>query len=151
MTQPIDRAEQFKAEIADMKVKTGRARAETWLQILGVVLMVVGIAIAFGAYSASLNVTATPGTNVDLLDSNSYTPLAIAGLAISVTGGFIFLRYSLAKFLRFWLLRQVYEQRAAIDEAAGRNSTGELRPGEAQRGDVQRGDVQRGVDAVGTS
>ena len=44
--------------------------------------------------------------------SNSYTPLAIAGLAISVVGGFLFLRYSLAKFLRFWLLRQVYEQRA---------------------------------------
>ena len=52
-----------------------------------------------------------------MLDSNSYMPLAIGGLAITVTGGFIFLRYSLAKFLRFWLLRQSYEQRAAIDEA----------------------------------
>jgi len=124
MTQPIDRAEQFKAEIADMKLKTGRARVETWLQVLGVVLMVVGIAIAFGAYSASLNVTATPGTNVDLLDSNSYLPLAVAGLAITVTGGFVFLRYSLAKFLRFWLLRQVYEQRLALDEDAGRNPAG---------------------------
>ena len=90
---------------------------EGLLQLLGVVLMVAGIAIALGAYSASLNVTATPGTNVDVLDSNSFTPLAIAGLATSVTGGFLFLRYSLAKFLRFWLLRQSYEQRAAIDDA----------------------------------
>jgi len=117
MEQSNDRAEQFKAEIAEMKVKTGRARSENLLQVLGVVLMVVGIAIALGAYSASLNVTATPGSNVDVLDSNSYMPLAIGGLAITVTGGFIFLRYSLAKFLRFWLLRQSYEQRAAIDEA----------------------------------
>jgi hypothetical protein len=117
-SQSNDRAEQFKAEIADMKLKTGRARAENALQILGAVLMVAGIAIALGAYSASLNVTATPGSNIDILDSNSYTPLAIAGLATSVTGGFLFLRYSLAKFLRFWLLRQVYEQRTAIDEAA---------------------------------
>ena len=85
--------------------------------------MIVGIAIALGAYSASLNVAATPGTNVDVLDSNSYTPLAIAGLAMSVTGGFLFLRYSLAKFLRFWLLRQAYEQRMAVDEAvAGRDA-----------------------------
>ena len=123
MSQSNDRAEEFKAEIAEMKLKTGRARAENTLQILGVVLMIAGIAIALGAYSASLNVTATPGTNVDILDSNSYTPLAIAGLAISVTGGFLFLRYSLAKFLRFWLLRQAYEQKAAIDEAAvGRDS-----------------------------
>jgi hypothetical protein len=45
-------------------------------------------------------------------------PLAIAGLATSVVGGFLFLRYSLARFLRFWLLRQTYEQRVAIDEAA---------------------------------
>src|SRR5439155_15437166 len=96
----------------------GRADAESVLQIVGVVLMLAGIAVAFGAYFASLNVTATPGTNVDLLDSNSYIPLAIAGLAISVAGGFLFLRYSLAKFLRFWLLRQVYEQRAALHEAS---------------------------------
>jgi hypothetical protein len=117
MSQSNDRAEQFKAEIAEMRLKTGRARAESLLQLLGVVLMVAGIAIALGAYSASLNVTATPGTNVDVLDSNSYMPLAIGGLAITVTGGFIFLRYPLAKFLRFWLLRQSYEQRAAIDDA----------------------------------
>ena len=118
--QSNNRAEQFRAEIAEMKLKTGRTKTENLLQLLGVVLMVAGIAIALGAYSASLNVTATPGTNVDLLDSNSYLPLAIAGLAMSVTGGFVFLRYSLARFLRFWLLRQAYEQRAAIDEVSGR-------------------------------
>jgi hypothetical protein len=123
MSQSNDRAEQFKTEIAEMRLKTGRARIENLLQLLGVILMVAGIAIALGAYSASLNVTATPGTNVDVLDSNSYAPLAIAGLAISVTGGFLFLRYSLAKFLRFWLLRQSYEQRAAIDDAASGRTT----------------------------
>jgi hypothetical protein len=117
-SEPNDRADQFKAEIAEMRLKTGRSNVEHILQIVGVVLMVAGIALALGAYRASLNVTATPGTNVDVLDSNSYLPLAIAGLAITVTGGFVFLRYSLAKFLRFWLLRQVYEQRLAVDEAA---------------------------------
>ena len=117
MNQPNKRGEQFKAEIAQMKLKTGRVGLENWLQVVGVLMMIGGIALAFGAYSASLNVTATPASNVDVLDSNSYMPLAIAGLAISVVGGFVFLRYSLAKFLRFWLLRQIYEQRVAIDEA----------------------------------
>jgi len=117
---PLNRADQFKAEIADMKLKTGRSRTEGMLQLLGAILMVGGIAVALGAYAASLNVTATPGTNVDLLDSNSYLLLAVAGLATTVTGGFLFLRYSLARFLRFWLLRQTYEQRVAIDEAAAR-------------------------------
>ena len=120
MSQSKDRAEQFKADIAEMKLKTGRTRSESLFLLGGVVLMVAGIAIAFGAYSASLNVTGTPGSNVDLLDSNSYLALATAGVAITLAGGFVFLRYSLARFLRFWLLRQSYEQRAAIDEAAGR-------------------------------
>jgi hypothetical protein len=120
---PNDRVGQFKAEIAEMKLKTGRSRTDDLFQILGVLLMVAGIAVALGAYAASLNVTATPGTNVDILDSNSYLPLAVAGLATSVVGGFLFLRYSLARFLRLWLLRQIYEQRVAIDEAAaGRDS-----------------------------
>jgi hypothetical protein len=119
-SEATDRAAQFKAEIADMKMKTGRTSSESWLQVLGVVLMVAGIVLALSAYRSSVNVTATPGSNVDVLDSNSYIPLAIAGLAISVVGGFLFLRYSLAKFLRFWLLRQIYEQRVAIDEASGR-------------------------------
>jgi hypothetical protein len=117
-SEPTDRVEQFKSEIAEMKLKTGRSRADGLFQLLGVILMVAGIAIALGAYAASLNVKTTPGTNVDLLDSSSYVPLAIAGLAMSVVGGFVFLRYSLARFLRFWLLRQTYEQRVAIDEAS---------------------------------
>jgi hypothetical protein len=117
-SEPVERVEQFKSEIADMKLKTGRSRADGLLQLLGVILMVGGIALALGAYAASLNVKTTPGSNVDLLNSGSYVPLAIAGLAMSVVGGFVFLRYSLARFLRFWLLRQTYEQRVAIDEAS---------------------------------
>src|SRR4051812_14345095 len=108
MTPKHDRSEQFKTDIAEMRLKTGRANAERLLEVCGAVLMVGGIVLALGAYIASLNVSATPGSNVDVLDSTSYTPLAISGLAISVTGGFLFLRYSLARFLRFWLLRQVY-------------------------------------------
>jgi hypothetical protein len=105
--------------MADMKLKTGRTGAERAFEVLGAVLMVAGVVVAFGAYAASLNVKATPGTNVDVLNADSYIPLAIAGLAVSVMGGFVFLRYSLARFLRLWLLRQTYEQRVAIDEAAG--------------------------------
>ncbi len=127
-SQTTDRAEQFKAEIAEMKLTTGRSRSEHMLQLLGAILMIGGIALALGAYAASLNVTATPGSNVDVLNSNSYTPLAVAGLAISVTGGCVFLRYSLARFLRFWLLRQSYEQRVAIDRAAT-GSTGRTQSG----------------------
>ena len=53
MSQSNDRAEQFKAEIADMRLKTGRGRMEGLLQLLGVVLMVAGIAIEATAVRVS--------------------------------------------------------------------------------------------------
>ncbi|HMG40004.1 MAG TPA: hypothetical protein VK611_01705 [Acidimicrobiales bacterium] len=118
-TGTSDRMIRFTAEVADMKLKTGRTRTEHVLQVVGVVLMVGGIVLALGAYAASLDVAATPGTNVDVLNSNSYEALALVGVATSVVGGFVFLRYSLAQFLRFWLLRQSYDQQRAVD-AAGR-------------------------------
>lgn len=114
---PDERMAQFATEVAELKLKTGKAKVERSLQILGVALMVAGIVLALGAYAASLNITATPGSNVDVLDAHSYEILALAGIGISLVGGFVFLRYSLARFLRFWLLRQSYEQQAAIARA----------------------------------
>jgi hypothetical protein len=115
------RADQLRADAAAMKLKTDRAGREHVLQLVGVVLMVAGIAIAFAAYRSALNVQATPGSNVDVLDSNAYGPLGMTGLATSVVGAAVFLRYSLADFLRWWLLRQSYELQAAAE--AQRSST----------------------------
>jgi uncharacterized membrane protein YidH (DUF202 family) len=116
-----DRMARFTAEIADLKLKTGRTRTEHLLQVVGAVLMVGGVVLAAGGYAASLEVAATPGSNVDVLNSNSYETLALVGVATSVAGGFVFLRYSLAQFLRFWLLRQSYDQQRAVDAAATRH------------------------------
>jgi hypothetical protein len=120
MLETSDRVDQFKADVEQLKLKTGKTNRENILLVVSVVLMIGGIVLAFVSYRAALNVKATPGTNVDVLTSNQYTPLAITGLAISVVGGFVFLRYSLARFFRYWLLRQSYEQKAAIDEVASR-------------------------------
>ena len=91
--------------------------------VISVVMMLGGIVLAVGAYMAAQNVKVTPGSNLDVLNSNAYMPLSISGLTISVVGGFLFLRYSLADFLRYWLLRQSYEQRVAIDEVSRRPPT----------------------------
>ncbi len=71
MSDAPTRSERFKADMATMRVKTGTASREAPLQALSVVLMVAGVVVAFGGYQASLNVKATPGSNVDLLSSNS--------------------------------------------------------------------------------
>jgi hypothetical protein len=113
MIESHERVEQFKQEIGDMKVRdpaTGRDRV--WLRI-GIALMVVGLAVAIAAYFMSRG-TKNP------LSQNDAVVLAIGGLTSAVVGGALFLRYSLAGFLRFWLARLIYEQQVQTDRVADR-------------------------------
>lgn len=112
MSMETERLNQFKADVESMKMKTGRASRESALQTLSAVLMVVGIAVAVVGYTSSLN---TEVSVKGQLDSSSYLTLAVIGLAITVAGTGMFIRYSLAKFLRFWLLRQSYENQVNIE------------------------------------
>ena len=104
-----ERIERFKAEAAELNLKTGDPSKEGMLQAVGVVLMVVGVVVALLLYSSSLNLD-------DQRDIQSNMILAIAMLGVSVIGAALFLRYSMAKFLRFWLLRQIYESQSHVDQ-----------------------------------
>lgn len=115
MIESNARVEEFKQEIADMKVRdpaTGRDRV--WLR-LGIALMIVGICVAVFAYFMS------HGTN-NPLEQNDALTVSLAGLTVAVVGSALFLRYSLAGFLRFWLARFVYEQQAQTDRVVERLS-----------------------------
>ncbi len=59
--------------------------------------------------SASLAYIASGGQS-DTRDVISSVILALVGVSVSIVGAALFLRYSLARFLRFWLLRLIYEQ-----------------------------------------
>ena len=109
--QSNERIERFKTEAAELNLKTGNANKEGLLQVASVVLMVLGIVVALLLYSSSLNLD-------DSRDIQSNIVLAIAMLGVSVVGAAMFLRYSMAKFLRFWLLRQMYEDHAHADRLA---------------------------------
>ena len=97
-----NRIDQFKADVAELKVKTNRGRRDSALQSLGLVLMIVGVVVAFIVYQSSTNES-------DPRNIQSEIILAITMLALSVIGAALFIFASLARFLRLWLLRQVYE------------------------------------------
>ena len=114
MIESQDRVEQFQKEIADMKLRDpATSRDRMWLAA-GIALMVVGIVLAAVAYPMS------HGTTNPLQQSDAIT-LALAGIAATVVGAALFLRFSIAMFLRFWLARVIYEQKAQTDRllAAG--------------------------------
>jgi len=109
MSVAEDRVGQFRADIARLKVRTGNARRDGVVQIVGAVLMAVGPIAALLVYESSRGQS-------DPRDIQSQEILALAFVAITVAGAAMFLYASLVKFLRFWLLRQLYEGQAHIDQ-----------------------------------
>jgi len=104
-----DRLAQFRDEIATLDVHTpadGDDRRMLWAGI-GLVLAGV-VCIFFGYWTAS-------GTT-NLLDQ---TPAMISGglfgVALVSAGSALFVRYSMSRYMRYWLLRLVYEQRLQTD------------------------------------
>ena len=116
--QTNERVERFKAEAAELNRKAGSQSKEGVLQAVGALMMVAGVVVSLIAFMASTGLEAE-GDIMEMI------VLAIAMLAVAVTGAAMFLRYSMAKFLRFWLLRQMYEGQAHVDQvvsAIGRTS-----------------------------
>jgi hypothetical protein len=108
-----DRIERLRAEAARLNVGPSTGSRDGLYQVLGAVAMVVGTAVALIAYWTSLG-------KDDPRDISSLVILAVAMLALAVVGAAVFLRYSLARFLRFWLLRQLYEGQAHLDQLVAR-------------------------------
>lgn len=121
MEEPVEtnhqRIEQFKAELSEVNVRTPADQGERTYLIAGMVLAVVGlVVILVGWWGASG--TAIVAEQIPYLISGG-----VLGLGLVVIGGALFVRYSLTRYLRFWVIRSVYEQRAQTDrevEALGR-------------------------------
>lgn len=115
------RVAEFRGEIDRLKLKGGSAEGEKRLLALGVILMVVGVALAvFGAVEVGL-MGDSPADQRAYMAQGSFL-----GIALTIVGAALFVRYSLARYLRFWLIRSTFEQQAntdrivdAIDRAAG--------------------------------
>ncbi|HEX9681814.1 MAG TPA: hypothetical protein VGA13_01920 [Acidimicrobiales bacterium] len=106
----INRIDQLGAEMDALIASSAGPGRERSLLVAGVVLMATGIAITLVTYLAAGNQD-SGDLSVDNLEHNELLILAVGGVATSIVGGFVFLRYSLGRLLRLWLLRQVHESR----------------------------------------
>jgi hypothetical protein len=105
--------EQFRADVASMRVKEASVARENGMRILGCLLMIVGVALAIYGVVLSLNAEVVknglenPSGIAEQRDGATH---ALLGLALSVVGATLFIRYSFGQFLRYWLARMVFEQ-----------------------------------------
>jgi hypothetical protein len=109
MNENPQRVAEFQAEIEAMKVKAGSGTNESRLLIVGSLLAVAGLALAVYGGIMVQN------------DANEYNQRAFMatgsfiGIALLIAGAAMFVRYSMARYLRFWLIRLVYESQANTD------------------------------------
>ena len=108
MIESPERVEQFKREIAQMKLRDPATARDRNLLRLGVTLLVAGAVIPFVALMLSRSTT-------NPLEQRDWVILALGGVALAVVGAALFVRYSTAQLLRFWLARLVYEDQAQTD------------------------------------
>jgi hypothetical protein len=104
-----DRLDEFQVELARLRLKRPSRDEEQRLLLLGAALMPVGLVVVVLGYLGA------SGTN----DFSSQVPYLLSGgvlgLGLTVVGAALFLRYSLGRYLRFWLLRLIYEEQATAD------------------------------------
>src|SRR4051794_24902872 len=98
------RATAFREQIAELKIPAPNAGRDKALARLGGLLAALGIALGVIGYFMSHNTDST-------LSQNDAQVLALVGLSCAIVGSAVFVRYSLANFLRLWLVRLIHEQR----------------------------------------
>jgi hypothetical protein len=122
-TSPAARLE---AGVGDLHVPDPKADTEAVLLKFGLALPVLGVVLIVAAWWNAAG-TAYVADQMPMLISGG-----LLGLALIIVGLGLFLRFSLARILRFWLARLVVEQQAQTDrivealakvEAAARQRT----------------------------
>lgn len=104
-----DRAARFREDVAELAGTSPSARREGFLIRLGVVLLVVGPVWVAVEYLVSHASTSS-------LEQRDAIIGALFGGTITVVGAVLFLRYTGARFLRFWLARLSFEQHHHTEE-----------------------------------
>ena len=99
---------EFEIARQNIKAKTGSNERDKLFELIGLLILFSGVVITLISYFAAGSQN-SGNVDIDSLEHNEHIILAIFGVALSISGGFIYLRFSIGRFLRFWLLRQIHE------------------------------------------
>lgn len=108
-----ERAERFTQEMSEMRIEDpSPGRHGLWARV-GLVVMIVGLGVCLLAVGRS------QGTS-DAFAQRDAMALGLAGIATTILGAAVYLRYSVTKVLRFWLARLSYDLQVHADRIADR-------------------------------
>jgi drug/metabolite transporter (DMT)-like permease len=103
------RLAQFQEEVGKLKVTGGGANPERLASMWGIGLTIAGFVIAIISWFSAQDSSST------LVNLRSII-FALIGIGISIVGMIIWLRNSITRYLRYWIIRLVYEQREQTEQ-----------------------------------
>ena len=103
-----ERIEQFKQDVAELRISDPSTSRDRLAARGGIVAMVAGVGIAVAAYAMSHSTD-------DALQQRDAIVVALLGVAVTAAGAGLYVKAAIAGFLRFWLLRDLHERRAQTD------------------------------------
>jgi hypothetical protein len=107
-TMSSARLDQFEEEIAKLKVTGGAANPERLGAQWGIGLTIFGFVVAAISWWSAWDAD-------NFADIHRSAIMALIGIGISVVGLVLWLRNSMTRYLRYWIIRLVYEQREQTD------------------------------------
>jgi hypothetical protein len=110
MPDQPDRIEQFKADLAELKIADPSASKDQLVTRLGAAGLVLGVLLGVYAYTLSYGAS---GDNA--AQQRDAIVVALIGVSVAVAGSALYVKGALSSFLRFWLVRDLHERRAQTD------------------------------------
>ncbi len=109
------RLEEFHQEVAKLRASGGRANPDRWVLRIGLVLTIAGLAFTVASYILTGQPYDTEGGNLHQSNHLDLIVSAIFGLSLTLIGLVMITISSFRRFMRYWLVRLVYEYREQTD------------------------------------
>jgi hypothetical protein len=92
------------AELTRLRASNNSGPMDRGVSVLGILLGIVGLAVILVCFVQSRGYSS-------ILNQMDALILSLFGLGLIMVGAVLYIRASMTRFLRYWLLRMVYEQR----------------------------------------
>ncbi|HUI49465.1 MAG TPA: hypothetical protein VL119_12255 [Acidimicrobiia bacterium] len=112
-TMSSSRLAQFEEEVAKLKVTGGGANPERLGAQWGIGITILGFVIAIISWWSALD---APGDGTGTPTMLRAEIFGAIGVGLAIVGIVIWARNSLTRYLRYWIIRLVYEQREQTEQ-----------------------------------
>jgi hypothetical protein len=101
----------FGAELGKLRASNNSGPMDRSVSVLGLLLAIVGLIVILVSFMQSRGYSS-------ILDQMDALILSLFGIGLIIVGSALYIRSAMTRFLRYWLLRMVYEQRDLARQSA---------------------------------